>query len=123
MGHHIVEPRVGLGYHIVKLRVCLGQDIVEPRVALEHHIGEPIVGLGHQVVESKEVWDTILNLEKVWDTMCQGVSDLNLKYFILNTGSASAALRFHSFNFFLVSSFFIALAIQPPDPGLRLKDY
>ena len=55
---------------------------------------KPEVGLEHHVVESEEVWDTLLNLGKVWDTMCQGVSELNLKYFNLNTGSASVEISF-----------------------------
>ena len=77
-----------------------------------HYLVKPGVGLGHHIVEPEEVWEI----------MCQGVSDLNLKYFILNAGSASVEISF-LLMFFLVLSFFIAQAMQPPDPGLRLKDY
>ena len=49
-----------------------------------HYLVKPGVGLGHHIVEPEEVWEI----------MCQGVSDLNLKYFILNAGSASVEISF-----------------------------
>ena len=67
-----------------------------------HYLVKPGVGLGHHVVEPEEVWET----------MCQGVSDLNLKYFILNAGSASVEISFLLMFFW----FYLSLLLRQCNP-------